>query len=223
MSARRRARASSVPSRSSKRSRTRSATSVPKQDLDLVLDNIGLPQRTYNLAFTDGIDHRRQRRPDPDLAEGGPCADRRLRQEAAPGADRGLSRRPVLFPARRYGDPDPEFRRRLADRRADPGARPGGQPGTGARDFSSAWRRCRAWSTRICSRSSTRRSSITRSTGRGRRSLASTSPAWCQQPQYQPQLLRAGHAQFLDRYGSRAFPIISPCRRRSIGSAMSTS
>ena len=31
-----------------------------KQDLELVLDNIGLPQRTYNLAFTDGIDHRRQ-------------------------------------------------------------------------------------------------------------------------------------------------------------------
>jgi multidrug efflux pump subunit AcrB len=27
---------------------------VPKRDLDLVLDNIGLPQRTYNLAFTDG-------------------------------------------------------------------------------------------------------------------------------------------------------------------------
>ncbi|HXU58840.1 MAG TPA: efflux RND transporter permease subunit, partial [Verrucomicrobiae bacterium] len=27
---------------------------VPKQDLQLVLDNIGLPQRTYNLAFTDG-------------------------------------------------------------------------------------------------------------------------------------------------------------------------
>src|SRR5260221_14377969 len=27
---------------------------VPKHDLDLVLDNIGLPQRTYNLAFTDG-------------------------------------------------------------------------------------------------------------------------------------------------------------------------
>ncbi len=27
---------------------------IPKHDLDLVLDNIGLPQRTYNLAFTDG-------------------------------------------------------------------------------------------------------------------------------------------------------------------------
>ena len=27
---------------------------IPKHDLDLVLDNIGLPQRTYNLAFADG-------------------------------------------------------------------------------------------------------------------------------------------------------------------------
>ena len=28
------------------------------------------PQRPYNLAFTDGSDHQRQRRRDPDLAEG---------------------------------------------------------------------------------------------------------------------------------------------------------
>jgi multidrug efflux pump subunit AcrB len=27
---------------------------IPSRDLELVLDNIGLPQRTYNLAFTDG-------------------------------------------------------------------------------------------------------------------------------------------------------------------------
>jgi multidrug efflux pump subunit AcrB len=27
---------------------------IPKSDLGLILDNIGLPQRTYNLAFTDG-------------------------------------------------------------------------------------------------------------------------------------------------------------------------
>jgi multidrug efflux pump subunit AcrB len=29
-------------------------TVIPKRDLELVLDNIGLPQRVYNLAFTDG-------------------------------------------------------------------------------------------------------------------------------------------------------------------------
>jgi len=29
-------------------------TKIPARDLQLVLDNIGLPQRTYNLAFTDG-------------------------------------------------------------------------------------------------------------------------------------------------------------------------
>ena len=27
---------------------------IPKRDLGLILDNIGLPARTYNLAFTDG-------------------------------------------------------------------------------------------------------------------------------------------------------------------------
>ena len=31
-----------------------SAQQIPPKDLGLVLDNIGLPQRTYNLAFTDG-------------------------------------------------------------------------------------------------------------------------------------------------------------------------
>ena len=33
---------------------------IPQQDLGLVIDNIGLPQRSYNLAFTDGTDDRPQ-------------------------------------------------------------------------------------------------------------------------------------------------------------------
>ena len=41
-------------SRSSRRSRTRSAKSFPRSDRDLIVDNIGLPARAYNLAFTDG-------------------------------------------------------------------------------------------------------------------------------------------------------------------------
>jgi multidrug efflux pump subunit AcrB len=27
---------------------------IPERDLDLIVDDIGVPQRTYNLAFTDG-------------------------------------------------------------------------------------------------------------------------------------------------------------------------
>ena len=46
--------ASSAPSKSSRRSRTISAPRSRPKNLHLILDNIGLPARTYNLAFTDG-------------------------------------------------------------------------------------------------------------------------------------------------------------------------
>ena len=39
---------------SSRRSRTRSSEIIPAKDLDIVLDNIGLPASNYNLAFNDG-------------------------------------------------------------------------------------------------------------------------------------------------------------------------
>ena len=54
MSARRPAPGSRRPSASSRRSRTRSARSFPERDRELIVDNIGLPARAYNLAFTDG-------------------------------------------------------------------------------------------------------------------------------------------------------------------------
>ena len=54
MSARPPGRASKPPRASSRRSRTRSARSFPESDRELIVDNIGLPARAYNLAFTDG-------------------------------------------------------------------------------------------------------------------------------------------------------------------------
>ena len=49
-----RERASKTQKASFKRSRTRSAQVVPDTDRRLIVDNIGLPARAYNLAFTDG-------------------------------------------------------------------------------------------------------------------------------------------------------------------------
>ena len=36
------------------------ARSFPRATASCIVDNIGLPARAYNLAFSDGIDHRRQ-------------------------------------------------------------------------------------------------------------------------------------------------------------------
>ncbi len=33
---------------------------IPESDRDLIVDNIGLPARSYNFAFGDGTDDRRQ-------------------------------------------------------------------------------------------------------------------------------------------------------------------
>ena len=61
----------------SRRSRTRSARRSPQEDLRLILDNIGLPARTYNLAFTDGSTIGVNDGVYPDRARRWPCADGR--------------------------------------------------------------------------------------------------------------------------------------------------
>ena len=53
-SARRPAPGSKPPNGSSRPSRTRSARSFRRANGELIVDNIGLPARAYNLAFTDG-------------------------------------------------------------------------------------------------------------------------------------------------------------------------
>ena len=98
---------------------------VPDKERELIARQYRAAARLYNLAFTDGSDHRRQRRRDPGRARRRatrrpPTMIKKLRAELP----QGVSRRALLFPARRYRDADPEFRRADADRRAGAGARP---------------------------------------------------------------------------------------------------
>ena len=106
------------------RSRTRSAKSFRKRIAALIIDNIGLPARAYNLAFADGSTIGINDGVIQVAAEGRPQADRRIRQEIASGAARRISRKHVLFPGGRHRDADPELRIAGADRRPDGGHRP---------------------------------------------------------------------------------------------------
>ncbi len=94
---------------------------IPPRELDLILDNIGMPASNYNLSTSDGSTVGHQRWADPDLLnEGhGPTADymRKLRTELRdkfPDAT-------FYLPARRHHHPDLELRPARADRR--PGRR----------------------------------------------------------------------------------------------------
>ena len=91
---------------------------IPESERDLIVDNIGLPARSYNYAFGDGTTIGVN---DGvilvSLKEGhAPTADyvRKLRA----GAAGGVPGRHLLFPGRRHGDADPQFRHPGADRRA---------------------------------------------------------------------------------------------------------
>ncbi len=64
---------------------------IPAKNLDLILDNIGLPQRTYNLAFTDGSAIGVNDGHHPDRLERGPSAHVRDRQKAASGSHPRIS------------------------------------------------------------------------------------------------------------------------------------
>ena len=74
--------------------------------------------------------HRRDRpagRRHPDQAGRGPRPDRQVRRRAAQAAARALPRLHLLVPAGRHHQPDPEFRRAVADRRPGADHRPGGR------------------------------------------------------------------------------------------------
>ena len=150
------------------RSHSRAATA------ELIVDNIGLPARAYNLAFTDGSTIGVNDGVDPGGAQGGPCADRRLRAQAARGAAGGIPRGDVLFPGRRHGDPNPQFRSAGADRRAHRRLRPERRICGWPRSCGSASPQSPASPTRIFSRRSMRRRSSPTSIARGRPSSGST-------------------------------------------------
>ncbi len=167
-----------------------------------MLDNIGLPQRVYNLAFTDGsaigvndgviqIELNEGHEPTADIIK-------KLRAELR-GAFPG---RAVLFPARRSGDAGAEFRRADADRRAGAGARPreqqaprrvaaaadGRRPGHG---------RCACPAGAGCA------GTVLHDRSHARAGAWAEHAGGRQRPQHQPELLRAGFAEFLDRSEKR--------------------
>ena len=117
--ARPRARASKRPSRSSRASRTRSGSIVPADEIELILDNIGLPTSGINLAFGDSATIGSRGRRDPDLAEG----EARIRRantcaSCARCCDEKFPEETFFFPAGEYHQPDSELRPARADRRA---------------------------------------------------------------------------------------------------------
>ena len=90
---------------------------IPESDRELIVDNIGLPARAYNLAFADGstigvndgvilVSLKDGHAPTADYV-------RKLRA----GAAGRIPRRHVLFPGGRHGHSDPEFRLAGTNRR----------------------------------------------------------------------------------------------------------
>ena len=92
---------------------------IPPREIDTIIDNIGIPNGGFNLAFGDSPTHRRRRRRDPDLAEArGARLHRRVHRPPAQAPAREVSRRDVLLRGRQHHQPDSELRPARAHRRA---------------------------------------------------------------------------------------------------------
>ena len=105
---------------------------IPERDRDLVVDDIGVPQRPYNLAFTDGSTiNVNDGTILVSLKEGhAPTAE--LCAPATRGAAGSISIRDLLFPGRRHDHASPQFRIAVADRRAGRWSRSRDQSASGA-------------------------------------------------------------------------------------------
>ena len=101
---------------------------IPESDRERIVDNIGLPARAYNLAFSDGTTTGPNDGVIMVALKEGHAPTARLRAQATRGAAAGLPRGDFLFPGGRHRHPDPEFRRAGADRRAHRRLRQGHQP-----------------------------------------------------------------------------------------------
>ena len=90
---------------------------IPKDQLETILDNLGVPNSSINLAVQQLRRHRHVRRRDPDVAAGRPPPDRGVRDAAARRAAEALPGHRVLLPARRHRHADPQLRPARGDRR----------------------------------------------------------------------------------------------------------
>lgn len=91
---------------------------IPAGERELIVDDIGVPQRPYNLAFTDDSTINVNDGVILISLKEGACADRQLCAPAPGGAAGGLSVGDLLFPVRRHDHPNPQFRTAGADRRS---------------------------------------------------------------------------------------------------------
>ncbi len=89
---------------------------VGNDQIDVILDNIGLPYSGINIALSDSATVGPHGRRDPDLLEGEPHADCCARGGPASPAPEALPRAAVLFPAGRYRQSGAELRPARADR-----------------------------------------------------------------------------------------------------------
>ena len=97
---RRPARASRRPRASPTASRPTIRELIPKDQLETILDNLGVPNSEHQPLVQQLRHHRHARRRDPDVAEEGPPPDRGVRDAAARRAAEALPRHRVLLPAR---------------------------------------------------------------------------------------------------------------------------
>ena len=157
-----------------------------RDELDTIIDNIGVPYSGIEPLLQQLGPDRARRRRHPGLHEGEAPADRRdvtrlLRDRLTPR----VSRRHVLLPAGRHGQPDPQLRPARADRRPDRRQRPGRQPRVRREAARPDPAHSRApWTCASSSRSTLPGSSWTW-TARGRSRSATrsaTSPATCSSP-----------------------------------------
>ena len=186
---------------------------IPERERQLIVDNIGLPARAYNLAFADGSTIGVNDGVILVALKDGhaPTGDYVRKLRSPPGR---LPPGDLLFPSRRHGHANPQFRAAVANRRPHRRLRSSDQPAGCERNSSSAslrFRRCRCAPAAGSRRAGVLRHDRPRARG----------SAWPQrqhhrhQPQCQPELVRTGHAQFLDRSRPREFPITSRSRHRN--------
>ena len=83
---------------------------IPAQEIDSILDNIGLPNSGINLAFSDTHHQRQRRRRHTDFTEAESSSDARLYEEASEQAGGAISGRELLFPGGRYHQRDSQLR-----------------------------------------------------------------------------------------------------------------
>ena len=126
---------------------------IPAREIDTIIDNIGIPNGGFNLAFGDSRHYRHRRWRHPDFAQAGRARPHgRIYRPAPQAAAREISRHRVLLRGGQYHQPDSELRASRAHRRAGRRAQRRGQ---------------------LCDRPATCRTQIARIPGRGRRPHAS--------------------------------------------------